>query len=145
MSRLRERYNHMIARCYMPTHASYPWYGERGITVCDRWRESFDNFAEDMADSYDPALQLDRINSDLGYSPDNCRWVTREANLLNRRFRAVLKNPMRYIRSHSGGYQVKIRLMPQGKTHHRWFPTLEAAEDYRAECEFEREIYRRLR
>lgn len=67
---------HMLRRCYNPTNEKWIRYGGRGITVCDRWHD-LTNFFEDMAPSYEPGLQIDRIDNDLGYCPDNCRWVDR--------------------------------------------------------------------
>lgn len=76
----------MIGRCTRPAHARYADYGGRGITVCERWRE-FANFYADMGDR--PAgRSLDRINNDAGYSPDNCRWATFREQRHNRRAQA---------------------------------------------------------
>jgi hypothetical protein len=75
----------MRQRCNNPRHADYPYYGGRGITVCERWN-SFANFLADMGEQ-SPGLTLDRQNNDNGYSPDNCRWVTRATQAANRRNR----------------------------------------------------------
>ena len=75
----------MLSRCGNPRNISYKNYGARGITVCDRWRESFLAFLEDMGIKPDPSLTLERIDNDKGYEPGNCRWATRADNLANRR------------------------------------------------------------
>lgn len=75
----------MVARCTRPTHKVWARYGGRGITVCDRWQESFANFWADMGPAYAPGLTLDRIDNDAGYSPENCRWVTHKVQAANTR------------------------------------------------------------
>ena len=80
---LRGVWSNMIERCRNPNREDYKWYGARGITVCERWQH-FHNFVEDMGER--PAgYQLDRKDSDKGYSPENCRWVTPSQNSNNRR------------------------------------------------------------
>jgi hypothetical protein len=74
----------MIERCRTPNNPAYPRYGGRGIFVCERWLESFENFYADMGPR-PPGLQLDRENNDKGYSKNNCRWTTYKINNSNRR------------------------------------------------------------
>jgi hypothetical protein len=82
------RWKEMHARCYNPKHPRYADYGGRGITVCERWH-SFENFLADMGEP-PPGLTLDRINNDLGYSPENCRWTTvSEQNSNTRRSKTI--------------------------------------------------------
>jgi hypothetical protein len=67
----------MRGRCLYEPGRSYPRYGGRGITICDRWLQSADNFIEDMGRRPSKNHSLDRINNNLGYEPSNCRWATR--------------------------------------------------------------------
>ena len=79
------RYKHMIQRCYFPDNPEYHNYGGRGIKVCDSWLESVENYINDMGFPPFKTAQIDRINNDLGYFKDNCRWATPQQNSLNKR------------------------------------------------------------
>lgn len=74
----------MRRRCYSPKHQAYPWYGGRGIKVCDRWKNNFSAFLADMGPR-PTNLEIDRINYDGDYSPTNCHWVGRLEQARNRR------------------------------------------------------------
>lgn len=74
----------MVQRCTNPNCKSWPEYGGRGITVCDRWRNSFDAFLADMGQK-PRGTSIDRIDNDRGYEPGNCRWATRAVQNKNQR------------------------------------------------------------
>lgn len=76
----------MLFRCHNEKSPAWEYYGGRGITVCDEWRESVSAFYEwAIASGYGPALEIDRRDINAGYSPDNCRWATRSQQMQNTR------------------------------------------------------------
>ena len=78
-------WQNMKTRCYNPKYSLYHRYGGRGITVCDEWLHNFAAFrAWCFENGYDENLTLDRINNDMGYSPDNCRFATVQEQANNR-------------------------------------------------------------
>lgn len=82
--RLYNTWNAMKNRCNNPKDKDYPRYGGRGIKVCDEWL-NIENFINDMYPSYVEGLTLDRKDNNLGYSPDNCRWVSKSTQSQNTR------------------------------------------------------------
>ena len=91
-SRINRIYRHMKERCYEKAGKDYELYGGRGITVCDDWlgEHGFENFyAWSMVHGYAESLSIDRVDTDKGYSPDNCRWVNATVQANNRRTNVV--------------------------------------------------------
>lgn len=82
---LYQIWKNMINRCEDVHNKSYIDYGGRGIKVCEEWRNSVAKFIEDMEAGYGSKLEIDRINNNLGYFKNNCRWVTKQINAQNKR------------------------------------------------------------
>src|SRR3990167_4871148 len=80
----------MLARCYHPGSRGFKNYGERGITVCDRWRNSFQAFSDDMGPCPD-GYTLERKNTDGLYHTENCKWASLSEQARNKRKKRTIE------------------------------------------------------
>ena len=99
--RLYLTWKSMKSRCYNPNVSSFPYYGGRGIIVCDRWLCGFWDFVADVYPSFEEGLTLDRINFNGMYEPSNCRWATatEQANNQNKDYTSILYKGCFYTES----------------------------------------------
>ena len=127
----------MKRRCLNQGNVKYKNWGGRGITVCDRWFNSFVDFLSDMGEKSDPRLTLERKNNNGNYEPGNCVWATWKEQANNRRdhitrkwFKAINIKTNKIIKSNNqrefarqyGLLQSSISACLNGrcKTHKSW-------------------------
>lgn len=110
-------YKHMIDRCYNIKTSNYKNYGGRGIVVCERWLQSFDNFIADMGDKPTKKHSLDRVNNDGNYRPGNCRWALLDVQAANKTYTVRLRVNGEEI--HQSGLARKLGITPNAIEYHR--------------------------
>lgn len=103
-------WNNMIARCSNPCSIAYEKYGGKGIKVCDRWKDSFVSFYEDMGDRPSPEHSIDRIDGSKGYYKENCRWADWHTQSINTVLQVRNKTGYKgvFLRPDTGKYSAKI-------------------------------------
>lgn len=112
--RLYRIWDGMIGRCERPSQKGYARYGARGITVCDEWRYNYVAFRTwAYKNGYRDDLTIDRINGDLGYCPENCRWATYKEQVANRKFHRIFYYP---------DFSNKKDNKKESKVSHRYLP-----------------------
>lgn len=102
---------HMKQRCLNKSNSDYQSYGGRGISVCDRWVNSFENFFSDMGICPFPDYSLDRIDVDGNYEPQNCKWSSPSEQARNKRC------------------SVKLTIDGETKSIHDWAENVEISAD----------------
>ena len=106
-SRLHGIWCGMKSRCSKESKTAAMYYSDRGIDICDEWRDSFTAFQSwALANGYREDLSIDRRENDKGYSPDNCRWATRiqqMANTRKRRHKGVTSRFKGVAKTHTNG------------------------------------------
>lgn len=118
-SRIYEIWTNMKHRCYTRSAPNYLNYGGRGIKVCDRWKDSFENFRDDMMESYNKHVKefgekdttIDRINVDMDYCRENCRWATylEQASNKSNNHNITYKGETRNVTNWARLYNINIR------------------------------------
>jgi hypothetical protein len=101
-------YHNMKQRCCNDSNKSYQDYGGRGVKVCNRWLESFDNFLIDMGKRPE-GKTLDRIDPDGNYTPENCRWADIYTQAQNRNWRKIPLSGAKNIYKQSNRWLVILK------------------------------------
>lgn len=118
-TRVHRIWKAMRSRCSNKNTPAYPYYGGRGVTVCERW-QVFAHFLADMGQPPSDAHSLDRIDTDGAYTPENCRWVDVYTQANNKRnntaytFNGVTQNAASWARHFGLIDKTFIRLARRG-------------------------------
>ena len=142
---LYSTYARMKQRCYDPGDPGYPYYGGRGITVCQRWLDDFWNFVEDMGERPE-GFTLDREDTNGDYCPENCRWADLNTQSLNRRLwiHRYDRQWLPGIKILPGGSYCLEMKLTTGKHYSRTYEHLDHAIDDYNETLYERTFHRAL-
>lgn len=99
----------MISRCNDKNTKAWKYYGALGVTVCERWRHSFEEFYADMGERPSAQHSIDRIDVTGNYEPDNCRWATKKEQMRNRRDSVFVQTPIGRLHAHEAAEKYGIK------------------------------------
>ena len=119
-----ESWRKMKYRCHNPTNVSFKMYGGRGITVCERWLTSFENFIEDMGRMPQGKYSIDRIKNDGNYEPNNCRWATDVEQANNKRSNHLINVFGELLTTAQAAlkYDISAKILRQRINRDKWEP-----------------------
>jgi hypothetical protein len=132
----------MIQRCTNPSATQYEHWGGRGIKVCDRWLNSFENFINDMGKRPTKKHSIDRIDVNGDYEPDNCHWITNLEQQVNKRTPKTNKSGTMGVSWHKrmNKWHVRITINHREK-HIGYFENIEDAIEARKQAETKYHTY----
>ena len=111
-SKLYMVWQSMKQRILNLNHKSYKNYGGRGITICPEWIDSYIIFRDwSLRHGYQEGLEIDRRDNDKGYSPENCRWITKKENTRNTRYCKINKITAKEIRDKYIPYKYTAKML----------------------------------
>ena len=114
-TRLHSIWADMKSRCLNKRHTAYKNYGDRGITICPEWTESYIIFRDwSLNNGYNDSLTINRKNNDGNYEPNNCNWATAKENNRNQRRTKLTQQKVSKIKElHNTGYYTQKELAMQ--------------------------------
>ena len=103
-------WGNMVQRCTNPKNTKWEDYGGRGISICAEWRYNPSDFITwSIVNGWGDGLTIDRIDNDMGYSPENCRFVTKRLNLSNTRKQSSRTLPIG-VCMHGTGFRAQANI-----------------------------------
>ena len=127
--KLQKVFRSMRYRCYNENNRVYKYYGGKGVTICDEWLQSFDNFYNwALLNGYKEGLSIDRIDVNGSYSPKNCRWATMEEQSRNRTNTVLVEYNGKKMTLREWSEELNISLSTISKRKHNGYSDKEIIE-----------------